>query len=853
MSSATTAVVAFTAPISVLPITSYTAVSTPGGITGTLNSAGSGNIVVNGLSSTTVYTFVVYATSGAGNGPTSARSNIVWPYGSGQATYVNTGSYVWAVPAGVNSISVVAVGGGGGGAAPGCPYNGSGQGPSSFSSGPVVVIQATAGGSQTRFSAGAPASVGGAGSGSPGAVGYSGGGSPKPGCGGPKSGGGGAAGYAGNGGTGGQSTPGNAGAGGGGGGGYFGTTNGAGGGGGVGIYGQGASGAAGTAGPNYGGGGGGGSGGVSGACGSTGGSIAGAYGGGGGSLSPFFSGGSGGGLAYINNYSVSPAITYTVVVGGAGAATVNGATGGVGAVRLVWPGNARSFPTTYVVDCTVSTASSFLVPPAPTLNSVVVNSSTQATVTFTAAAPTAVTLPTYQFTAVASATSRATVTASISTSGSYSFPVTGLTPLTTYTFYLYATNLAGDSSNSNSINSATYVASGSSLYTFPGTYCWVAPSGVTAVSAVVVGGGGGGAYPGSTAPALTDGGASYFRSTCVVRATGGGAGCTATPYPVGAGGSVTAGTGGAGGSGSAQPAPGRNRGGAGGGAGGYSGAGGAGAPGTTGNSGSGGGGGGGTTIVSGVNGGSGGGGVGLFGQGCSGAGGTPVCSGTITGGRGGSGGLNGASSPGNGGGAGGLFGGGGGGGSPGAGAGGAGGGGALAYINNYSVTPGSSYPVVVGAGGAAPLTGDGGKGAVRIVWPGQVRQFPSTNVGAFETDTVTLNQSYVPSVPTVTSVSPSSSTAITVNFTAPTYAGGSAVTSYTAVATSGTTVVSTGNISTAGSYFVLVRGLHHLPHIHYLCTPPMLMETVPAVIVLVLQHLWQVVVPCLFFQELIPG
>jgi hypothetical protein len=92
MSSATTAVVPFTAPIdSVLPITSYTAVSTPGGITGTLNQSDSGSVIVNGLSSTTVYTFVVYATSGAGNSPTSARSNIVWPYGYGQAIYNNTG------------------------------------------------------------------------------------------------------------------------------------------------------------------------------------------------------------------------------------------------------------------------------------------------------------------------------------------------------------------------------------------------------------------------------------------------------------------------------------------------------------------------------------------------------------------------------------------------------------------------------------------------------------------------------------------------------------------------------------------------------------------------------------------
>ena len=63
--SITTATVPFTAPSSNggSTITSYTAVSSPSGITGTLSQAGSGSITVSGLSSGTSYTFTVFATN----------------------------------------------------------------------------------------------------------------------------------------------------------------------------------------------------------------------------------------------------------------------------------------------------------------------------------------------------------------------------------------------------------------------------------------------------------------------------------------------------------------------------------------------------------------------------------------------------------------------------------------------------------------------------------------------------------------------------------------------------------------------------------------------------------------------
>jgi len=80
-----TATVAFTAPVSNggTAITSYTAVSSPGGITGTLTQAGSGTITVSGLTQGASYTFTVYATNIMGNSPSSNASNqITTPYSS---------------------------------------------------------------------------------------------------------------------------------------------------------------------------------------------------------------------------------------------------------------------------------------------------------------------------------------------------------------------------------------------------------------------------------------------------------------------------------------------------------------------------------------------------------------------------------------------------------------------------------------------------------------------------------------------------------------------------------------------------------------------------------------------------
>jgi hypothetical protein len=243
----------------------------------------------------------------------------------------------------------------------------------------------------------------------------------------------------------------------------------------------------------------------------------------------------------------------------------------------------------------------------------------------------------------------------------------------------------------------------SQSYTTAGTYSWVAPAGVTSVSVVAIGAGGGSCAPGGgggelryknnitvtpgnsysvvvgangTYSPVVNGGSSNFNTTTVV--ANGGVSKGTIVGSGGAGGS--GGTGDGGGNGGAGGASTGAYGG-GGGAGGYSGVGGYGASDGAGtaSAGSGGSGGGGGNGGCGTGAAGGGGGVGLFGQGTSGGAGVKN-----TQGGGGSGGTGGTKSP-NGG---------------------------------------------VYGGGGGGCHGLGAVGAVRIVWPGCSRQFPSTCVGS---------------------------------------------------------------------------------------------------------------------------
>jgi hypothetical protein len=88
----TTATISFTAPSynGGSTITSYTAVSSPGGITAVLNQSGSGTITVTGLSSATTYTFVVYATNSIGQSANSQSSNSITTQTAGQSWAVSS-------------------------------------------------------------------------------------------------------------------------------------------------------------------------------------------------------------------------------------------------------------------------------------------------------------------------------------------------------------------------------------------------------------------------------------------------------------------------------------------------------------------------------------------------------------------------------------------------------------------------------------------------------------------------------------------------------------------------------------------------------------------------------------------
>ena len=306
----TTATVTFTAPASNgnSPITSYTAVSSPGGITGTLTQAGSGTISISGLTQNTSYTFTVYATNAAGNSVSSSASN-----------QITTAA---ATPTSV--VYLVVAGGAGGGGASGGRGGGGGAG---------GLLTST-----VSVSAGTPYSitVGGGGGGSNGQNGRGSPGNPSTFYNITSTGGGGGAGNDG-GGTG-PGLPGGSG----GGGHYDGT-------GGPGIGGQGYPGGPGITNPNFGSGGGGGAGGAG-----TGGNTTyggpggpglapgiagpGIYyaGGGGGQIDPGSQGSGGSGIGGSGG-GQNPGASYTGSGGGGNGTGGTAGAGGPGVVVIAYP------------------------------------------------------------------------------------------------------------------------------------------------------------------------------------------------------------------------------------------------------------------------------------------------------------------------------------------------------------------------------------------------------------------------------------------------------------------------------------------------------------------------------------
>jgi len=278
--------------------------------------------------------------------------------------------------------------------------------------------------------------------------------------------------------------------------------------------------------------------------------------------------------------------------------------------------------------------------------------------------------------------------------------VTGLLSGTSYTFRVRAHNSKGYGSySSSSASITTSVASSSQTYT-AGSYSWVAPAGVTSVAVVVVGSAKCG-FAGSLAYknniSVTPGTSYSVKAAALC--------CNARSYFINCG-TVSAArsnsrTGDGGGNGGGRIS------GAAGGAGGYTSAGGSGGGYmSAGSSSTDGGGGGGSgygywcacCVYVYISTGGGGGGVCLFGSGSGGAGGA-AATGFYVGGFGGQGGSGGSS-------------------------------GGRAACSKYCGGYGGTY----GGGGAYGYGGgtNGGNagGAVRIVWPGNTRTFPSTNVGS---------------------------------------------------------------------------------------------------------------------------
>jgi len=309
--------VVFTAPANVggSAITSYAVQSTPGGIGAT---GAASPITVSGLTNGTSYTFRVTALNSYGPSPASASSNSVTPAVTGQQAYTTAGTFSFVAPAGVTSVSVVAVGGGGGGSS--CPnYTGGGGGGLSYGNNisvtpgcsyAVVVgaggngsacVGARTNGGNSSFSS--TLIIGGGGvRGEAGRTGGTSTGSSR------------TNGFAGGTGAAGAGCSGNTGGGGGGAGGYTqiggngtnGTSGGGGGGGGVGLLG--------------------------GTVGGGGASSTGGTGGSGGANGTNGPSGGGGGL-----------------YGGAGGGA-SGGSGVAGAVRIIYPGTTRSFPSTNTGD-----------------------------------------------------------------------------------------------------------------------------------------------------------------------------------------------------------------------------------------------------------------------------------------------------------------------------------------------------------------------------------------------------------------------------------------------------------------------------------------------------------------------
>ena len=110
---ASTATVSFTAPTTNggSAITSYTAISNPGGITGSITQAESGTISVTGLSPSTAYTFTVKATNSIGTSNASSASASITTNVAAPAFTLSSSSESKTVNTAISSYTISSTGG----------------------------------------------------------------------------------------------------------------------------------------------------------------------------------------------------------------------------------------------------------------------------------------------------------------------------------------------------------------------------------------------------------------------------------------------------------------------------------------------------------------------------------------------------------------------------------------------------------------------------------------------------------------------------------------------------------------------------------------------------------------------
>jgi hypothetical protein len=195
----------------------------------------------------------------------------------------------------------------------------------------------------------------------------------------------------------------------------------------------------------------------------------------------------------INNGGAS--ITSYTVVSSPGGITASGASSPINVTGLT-NGTAYTFTVyaTNSVGNSVSSSSSSSVTPissasplAPVLVSVSSKTTTSIVITFTQEPNGSPAILNYKY-----SLNGGSFTAFSPVDTSSPVTISGLTSNTTYTITLKATNVNGDSDESNSITETTYANVNYSRFTTVGASTWTAPSNVTEIEYLVVGGGGGG-------------------------------------------------------------------------------------------------------------------------------------------------------------------------------------------------------------------------------------------------------------------------------------------------------------------------------------------------------------------------